>query len=133
MLSKAIKVGLAASVIAASTFIAGPASGLATDRKINVDGARDKWKPQHPFVRRGGDGKAKVVWKNPTMEGDHDIKSVNTGTDWTLRRKMLQTNNRNKAAKVFKKNGNYYFICTIHSTKENGFWKGMYGIVHVRK
>jgi plastocyanin len=126
---------LVLTVAAGSTvLIAAPASSIKTNQVFNVDNARDKWKPGgHIYVSRGKDGKAKVVWKNPSSAKDHDVKSVNTGKRWYLKRKMLKPNNGNKAEKVFKKNGDYYFICTIHSAKVGGEWTGMVQRVHVRK
>ena len=134
MFSRTVRVMLVLTVAAGSTvLIAAPASSIKTDKVINVDNARAKWKPTHAYVSRGKDGKAKVVWKNPSFAQDHDVKSINAGKTWYLQRKMLKPNNGNKAEKVFKKSGNYHFVCTIHSAKIGGEWTGMTGIVHVRK
>lgn len=117
-----------ALVAGSSVFTAAPASAK-PDRVIKAtDG--DKWKPQHAYVRRGGDGKAVVKWKNPTGTR-HDIKSTNEGKDWYLKYTVL--NKGDGKTKTFKKNGNYYFRCTIHSVKQSGSFTGMVGILHVRK
>jgi plastocyanin len=75
----------------------------------------------------------KVIWRNPTFE-PHNVKSYNQGKRWRLRRTQLKTNNRSQVVRRFKKRGNYYFRCTIHSTSDgSGGYVGMVGIVRVRR
>jgi plastocyanin len=75
----------------------------------------------------------KVIWRNPTLIA-HNVKSYNQGKRWRLRRTELETNNRNQVVRRFKKRGNYYFRCTIHSSSDgNGGYVGMVGIVRVRR
>ena len=132
MFSRAFKLMLVGALVASSTlFVAAPASAR-PDQVIKV-GKRDNWRPKHSYVRRGKDKKAVVVWKNPTRQRDHDIKALQVGTRWRIKRKMLRPRNRNRARKVFRKRGNYWYRCTFHSAKVNGQWQGMWGIVHVRR
>ncbi|MPZ70039.1 MAG: hypothetical protein GEU71_10990 [Actinobacteria bacterium] len=128
MFSRATKVMLALMLaVGSSVFVSGSASA-AVDLVIKAKPG-DQWSPAHPIVRRGGDGKVVVKWKNPRNRV-HDIKSTNEGKNWTLKRKTLRKGDA--ARKTFKKNGNYYFRCTLHSTKSGGGFVGMVGIVHVR-
>ncbi|CAN5547647.1 hypothetical protein BH20ACT23_BH20ACT23_22460 [soil metagenome] len=118
---------LLATVLAAGSVLmfAGPASARVVI-KARTDSS---WGPDHPFAKIG----EKVIWKNPTSNL-HDVKSYNQGKTWRLPRKQLQTNNRNQVVRRFKKRGNYYFRCTIHSFRDgDGKWEGMIGIVHARR
>lgn len=75
----------------------------------------------------------KVIWKNPTS-APHDVKSYNQGKRWRLKRTNLRTNSRNEVVRRFKRRGNYYFRCTLHSFSDgNGGYEGMVGIVHARR
>ena len=75
----------------------------------------------------------KVIWRNPTFT-PHNVKSYNQGKRWRLQRAQLETNNRNQVVRRFKKRGNYYFRCTLHSFSDgNGGYGGMVGIVRVRR
>jgi plastocyanin len=75
----------------------------------------------------------KVIWRNPTF-GPHNVKSYNQGKRWRLQRTQLEINNGNQVVRRFKKRGNYYFRCTIHSSSDgNGGYVGMVGIVRVRR
>jgi plastocyanin len=75
----------------------------------------------------------KVIWRNPTFER-HNVKSYNQGKRWRLRRTELETNNRNQVVRRFKKRGNYYFRCTLHSIPDGkGGYERMVGIVRVRR
>jgi plastocyanin len=75
----------------------------------------------------------KVIWKNPTS-APHDVKSYNQGKRWRLKRTNLRTNSRNQVVRRFKKRGNYYFRCTLHSSPDgNGGYSGMIGTVHARR
>jgi plastocyanin len=75
----------------------------------------------------------KVIWRNPTFSA-HNVKSYNQGKRWRLQQTQLETNNGNQVARRFKKRGNYYFRCTIHSSPDGkGGYNGMVGIVRVRR
>lgn len=118
---------VAATVLAAGIVVATPASA-AVDQVIRAGAQR--WRPEHSFVRLGRDGRAVVKWVNRTSRV-HDLKSTNEGTDWRLRRKTLRRGD--SVRKVFRRRGNYYFRCVIHSVREDGRYIGMVGIVHVRR
>ncbi|MGH2750618.1 MAG: cupredoxin domain-containing protein [Actinomycetota bacterium] len=127
MATRMTRLLVAAVLAAGSTLISvEPASA----RVVIKAKANNKWSAGgHHFAKIG----EKVVWKNPTS-GPHDVKSYNQGKTWRLGRKQLKTNSRNKVVRGFKKRGNYYFRCTLHSSRdENGNWEGMVGIVHARR
>jgi len=71
----------------------------------------------------------KVIWRNPTFSA-HNVKSYNQGKRWRLQRTQLNINNGNQVVRRFKKRGNYYFRCTVHSDSDGN---GMVGIVRVRR
>jgi plastocyanin len=104
----------------------------AVDWTVKVKNSNDTWAPeQHVYLFRGGDGKAVVKWVNPSGASDHNVVSMNTGTDWKMDLTLLRPHNGNSARHTFKKDGDYYFRCTLHSDKIEGNWQGMYGIIHV--
>ena len=125
-MTKAIRLLLATALAAGSVLMfAGPASA-----RVVIKARAEKWSAGgHHFAKFG----EKVIWKNPTS-GRHDVKSYNQGKRWRLKRTQLQTNSRNQVVRRFKKRGNYYFRCTLHSTRDgNGGFEGMVGIVHARR
>lgn len=129
MFPKTTKIALSLMLAAGSTLFAAPSASAAVDLVIKA-AAGDDWSPAHPIVSRGGDGKVVVKWKNPRNRV-HDIKSTNEGKNWSLGRTTLRKGDA--VRKAFKRNGNYYFRCTLHSTKSGGTFVGMVGIVHVRR
>jgi plastocyanin len=136
MPSRATKLILVLALVAGSLAIAAPAANAAPTYTVKAK-SNDTWTgtPPGPFViTHAAKPGAKVIikWKNPTTR-QHDVKSLNTGKDWTMSRKILRPNSKNVVKRTFKSKGRYYFRCTIHSAKVGKEWRGMVGQVHVFK
>jgi plastocyanin len=113
-------------VVASVPIFAVPASA----RVVIKARANNRWSAGGHIYAKIGE---KVLWKNPTS-APHDVKSYNLGKRWRLKRTNLRTNSRNKVVRRFKKRGNYYFRCTLHSFPDgSGGFLGMIGIVHARR
>jgi plastocyanin len=135
MLSRATKLILVLALVAGSLAMAAPAANAAPTYTVKAKSG-DRWSGTRPWPHTTHAAKpgAKVIikWKNPTTR-QHDVKSLNTGKDWTMSRKILRPNSKNVVKRTFKRTGRYYFRCTIHSAKVGGEWMGMVGQVHVFK
>jgi plastocyanin len=135
MLSRTAKLMLIVVLVAGSLSIAAPVANAAPTYTVKAK-TNDQWTgfriqgdPPLTHAAKPG-GKVIIKWKNPTTRR-HDVKSLNTGKDWSMARKHLQPNNGNVAKKTFKAKGRYWFRCTIHSALVEGEWTGMVGIIHV--
>lgn len=114
------------SALVLSLVLPGSASGAPAVIKATQF---DDWSPFKTVITKGG----KVVWKNPTTDGHHELKSYkgpsNISGGW-LPLKALHPGATYK--KTFKKKGRFYFRCPIHSTLVDGECGGMCGFVKVR-
>lgn len=132
MFGKAIRVTLVGALVAGAIAMTQSVT-LAAPRVIkakNDCGSESNcWSPGDGHV--SANVGQKVIWKNPTNR-IHDVKSMNTGKDWNLKRTRLKRDG-GRYSRRFKKPGLYYYRCTIHSTKTENGWDGMWGIVHVSK
>ena len=128
MLSKTSKLILVLALVAGSLAIAAPAANSAPTYTVKAK-AGDRWGPAVTHAAKPG-AKVIVKWKNPTNRR-HDVKSVNTGKKWFMKKKVLRPNNKNVVKRTFKKTGRYFYRCTIHSAWVNGQWTGMVGQIHV--
>jgi plastocyanin len=127
MTRRATRLLLVTILVGASVpMFAAPASA----RVVIKARANNRWSDGgHIFAKIG----EKVIWKNPTS-APHDVKSYNQGKRWRLARTNLRTDSRNKVVRRFKRRGNYYFRCTLHSFPDgDGGFSGMVGIVHARR
>ena len=116
---------LLATVLAAGSVLMSAAPAAA---RVVIKARTDNSWTGHISARIG----EKVIWRNPTFS-PHNVKSYNQGKRWRLRLTQLKTNNGNQVVRRFKKRGNYYFRCRIHSVSDgNGGYDGMVGIVRVR-
>jgi plastocyanin len=133
MLSRTTKLILVLALVAGSVAIAAPPAGAAPTYAVKAKSG-DRWSGTRPFpyVTHAAKPGSKVIikWTNPTTRR-HDVKSLNTGRNWSMSRKNLRPRNKNVVKRTFKRTGRYYFRCTIHSAKVNGDWTGMVGQVHV--
>ena len=134
MLSKTTKLILIVALIAGSVSIAAPGANAAPTYTVKAK-TNDRWTGQTVggvAITHAAKPGAKVTirWKNPTTR-QHDVKSLNTGKDWSMSRKHLQPNNGNVVTRSFKSRGRYWFRCTIHSAFVGGEWTGMVGMIHV--
>lgn len=130
MLSRTIKLILVVALVAGSLTVATPTASTAPAYVVKAKSG-DRWGPKITHARMRG-GKAVIKWRNPTTRaGGHNIKSINEGARWTLKRKHLQNKNGNTVTKTLKKRGRFWFICTIHAAKVGGRWRGMFGQIHV--
>ncbi|MGH2750697.1 MAG: hypothetical protein ACRDK3_07480 [Actinomycetota bacterium] len=128
MLSSMSKLMLVLALVAGSLTVAAPPASTATTYVVKAKSG-DKWGPKTTHAKMQG-GKVVVKWKNPTAR-NHDVKSVNIGKRWTLKKKVLEPKNGNAVKKTLKKKGKFWFRCTIHSAKVGGEWKGMVAKIHV--
>jgi plastocyanin len=118
--SSASKLILVLALVAGSLAIAAPAANAVPTKTVEASSAT--WQPEKVrLVRRNGKGIIK--WTNPTG-GDHNVRSSNKGTNWTMGTKTLQPFGGNVVKRTFKKRGTYHFRCTRHL--------GMVGKVIVR-
>lgn len=118
------------ALVAGSLAIAAPVANAVPTKTVKA-ASGDRWKPGTVHLYRRG-GKGVVKWTNPTNRvGGHDVKSINEGARWFLKRKHLKNNSKNFARKTFKRPGTFWFRCTLHSAKVGGKWTGMFGKVRV--
>jgi plastocyanin len=130
MLSRTAKMILVLALVAGSLAIAAPPANAVPTKTVKA-ASGDVWQPRTTHLDRQG-GKGIVKWKNPTnRRGGHNVKSINQGSDWTLKRTFLRNNNGSVAKKTFKRAGTFWFVCTIHAAKVGGEWTGMVGKVKV--
>jgi plastocyanin len=132
VLSRTTKLMLVVALVAGSLSIAAPVANAAPTYKVKAK-TTDRWSGfgNPPLTHAAKPGKKVIIkWKNPTSR-QHDVKSLNTGKDWSMARKHLQPNSGNVVKRTFKAKGRYWFRCTIHSAFVGGEWTGMVGIIHV--
>ena len=79
------------------------------------------WSPNFKHVEPG----TKVVWKNPTSRR-HTLTAW--GGNWS---KSAILAPGTSTSKTFRREGQFPFRCTIHSTLSNGECNGMCGLIHV--
>jgi plastocyanin len=128
MLSRTSKLILAVALVAGSLAIAAPAATAAPTYTVKAK-AGDRWGPGRTHAAKPG-AKVIIKWKNPTNRR-HDVKSVNTGKNWSMAKKVLRPKNRNVVKRTFRRTGRYHYRCTIHSAWVGGKWTGMVGQIHV--
>lgn len=134
MLSRTTRLILVLALIAGSLAIAAPPAGAAPTYVVKAKSG-DRWSGDGPqrITHAAKPGKKVIIkWKNPTTRR-HDVKSLNTGKNWSMARKNLRPRNKNVVKRTFKRTGRYYFRCTIHSAFVGGEWTGMVGQIHVFK
>ena len=132
MMSRTTRLTLIVALIAGSVAIVAPPAHAAPTYTVKAK-STDRWTGfGNPALTHAAKPGAKVIvkWKNPTNR-QHDVKSLNTGKDWSMSRKHLQPNNGNEVKRTFRASGRYWFRCTIHSAFVGGEWTGMVGIIHV--
>ena len=87
------------------------------------------WSPYKTVITKGD----KVIWKNPTTDGHHNLKSYkgpsNVKGGWLP---LKEFHPGARFAKTFNKTGKYYFRCPLHSTLVDGECGGMCGFIKVR-
>lgn len=105
----------AALLIPAGTSIGATFRIKATDSRT--------WNPDFKHVVPG----SKIVWKNPTSRR-HTLTAW--GGDWS---KNVSLASGARTSKTFRREGQYPFRCTIHSTLSNGECNGMCGLIHVAR
>jgi plastocyanin len=108
--SSASKLILVLALVAGSLAIAAPAANAVPTKIVEASSA--SWQPERVrLVRRNGKGIIK--WTNPSPV-EHNVRSSNKGTNWSMDTKTLQTSGGNVVKRTFKKRGTYYFKCTFH-------------------
>jgi plastocyanin len=127
--SNASKLILVLALVAGSLAIAAPAANAVPTKTVKAT-TGNGWQPQRVRLVRQN-GKGIIKWTNPTGT-PHDVRSLNTGKNWTMSPKNLETSSGNVVKRTFKKRGTYYFRCTRHSFLSGGKWTGMVGKVIVR-
>lgn len=121
MPSRVSRLILVLVLVAGSLALASPQASAAPTKSVKAT-TDNRWQPKKVrLVRRNGKGIIK--WTNPTGI-EHDVRSSNEGTNWTMGTKTLESFDVVK--RTFKKRGTYYFRCTIHASL------GMVGKVIVR-
>ncbi len=129
MLSRTSKLLLVVALVAGSLAIAVPAANAIPTKTVKA-ASGDRWMGGKHLYRR--QGKAVLKWTNPTNRaGGHNVKSINEGSRWFLKKTFLRNNNKSQAKKTFKKAGIFWYRCTLHSAKVGGKWTGMVGKVKV--
>jgi plastocyanin len=130
MFSRTFKLMLVLALVAGCLAIAAPTASAIPTRTVKA-ASGDRWTPGTTHLFRQN-GKGLVKWKNPTSRtGGHNVKSINQGSRWFLKRTHLKNRNGSVAKKTFKKAGTFWFVCTIHAAKVGGKWTGMVGKVRV--
>jgi plastocyanin len=106
-------------VAGAVSLLPAGASQSATSRVKATDSRT--WSPDFRHIGPGN----RIVWKNPTS-------ARHTLTAWKGRwSKDVSLAPGERTAKKFKRKGQYYYRCTIHSTVIDGDCNGMCGLIHV--
>jgi plastocyanin len=108
--SNASKLILVLALVAGSLTIAAPAANAVPTKTVEASSA--SWLPETVRLTRQN-GKGIIKWTNPTGV-EHNVRSSNKGTNWTMSTKMLQPFGGNVVKRTFKKRGTYYFKCTFH-------------------
>ena len=130
MLSRTTKLMLVVALVAGSLSIAAPVANAVPTKTVKA-ASGDRWQPGTAHLFRQG-GKGIVKWKNPTnRQGGHNVKSINKGSRWFLKKTFLKNKSKNTVKKTFKKAGTFWFVCTIHAAKVGGDWTGRVGKVRV--
>ncbi len=94
MLWRVSKLLLVVALVAGSLAIAAPVANAVPTKTVKATSG-DRWKPGTVHLYRRG-GKGVVKWTNPTNRvGGHDVKSINEGARWFLKRKHLKNNSKN--------------------------------------